>query len=116
MDSNWVIITIDGQDYYIEADRLPDIAYIDGKLVNTSNSTITLVSSYSTETTYPRITFSAMQQGRYYQRANVSYIGVTSNYTLKSNFSIYQIGTQGIQSAILFALILFLGVRLIWKR
>lgn len=116
MDSNWIIITIDGQDYYIEADRLPDLAYIDGKLVNTSNSTITLVSSYSTETTYPRIQFSAMQQGRYYRSYNTSYTAVTSNYSLKSKFSIYQIGSNGIQSAILFLLILILGVRLIWKR
>lgn len=116
MDENWIIITIDGQDYYIEASRLPDLAYIGGKLVNTSNSTITLVSSYSTETTYPRITFSAMQQGRYYQRSGNTYVGVTSDYTLKSKFSIYQIGSQGIQSAILFALLIILGAKLIWKR
>lgn len=116
MDSNWIIITIDGQDYYIEADRLPDLAYIDGKLVNTSNSTITLVSSYSTDQTYPYITFSAMRQGRYYRSSGYNYTAVTSNYTVKSKFSIYQIGSNGIQSAILFALILILGVRLIWKR
>lgn len=116
MDSNWVIITIDGQDYYIEASRLADLAYIDGKLVNTSNSSITLVSSYSTDTTYPRITFSAMQQGRYYRSSNYTYTAVNSNYTLKSKYSVYQLGTNGIQSAILFTLILILGVRLIWKR
>lgn len=116
MGDSFVIITIDGQDYYIEASRLNDLAYIGGKLVNVSNSTITLVSSFSTENTYPRITLSAMQQGRYYRASNVSYTAVTSNYSVKSNHSIYQLGSLGIQSAILFILIMILGVRLIWKR
>ena len=60
MGNDVVIITIDGQDYYVQASRLNDLAYIDNKLVNVSNSTITLVSSYSTENTYPRITLSAL--------------------------------------------------------
>lgn len=116
MGDSFVIITIDGQDYYVEASRLNDIAYIDGKLVNVSNSTIYLVSSYSTETTYPRIILSGMQQGRYYRTYSSNYTAVTSNYTIKSSHSIYQLGTVGIQSAILFILIILLGVRLVWKR
>lgn len=116
MDSNYVEIEINGRTYYIEADRLPDLAYINNKLVNTSNSTIYLVTDYSTETTYPRIQCSAMSQCRYYGSYSSSYQAVTSNYTLRSNFSIYQIGSNGIQSAILFALMLILGAKLIWKR
>lgn len=116
MDSNVVEIEINGRKYYIEADRLPDLAYINGKLVNTSNSTIYLVTDYSTETVYPRIQCSSMSQCRYYGSYNSSYQAVTSNYTVTSKFSIYQIGSNGIQSAILFALILILGMRLIWKR
>ena len=116
MDSNVIEIEIDGRTYYIEADRLPDLAYINNKLVNTSNTTIYLVSGYSTETIYPRIQCSAMQQCRYYGSYSTNYQAVTSNYTVKSDFSIYQIGSNGIQSAILFCLILILGVRLLWKR
>lgn len=116
MGNDVIIITIDGQDYYVQASRLNDLSYIDGKLVNTSNSTITLVSSYSTENTYPRIVLNAMSQGRYYQRANVNYTAVTSNYTVKSTFSVFQLGSLGLESAILFVLLLLLGVRMIWKR
>lgn len=116
MDSNVIEIEINGRTYYIEADRLPDLSYINGKLVNTSNSTIYLVTDYGTETVYPRIQCSAMSQCRYYGSYSSSYQAVTSNYTLISKFSIYQIGSNGIQSAMLFILVLILGVRLIWKR
>ena len=116
MDSNVVEIEINGRTYYIEADRLPDLNYINGKLVNVSNSTIYLVTDYAVDTTYPRIQCSAMSQCRYYSSYNSGYQAVTSNYSVKSKFSIYQIGSSGIQSAILFVLLLILGVRLIWKR
>lgn len=116
MGDNFVIITIDGQDYYIQADRLADISYIDGKLVNTSNSSITLVSSYSTDNTYPRIQFSAMSQGRYYATSGYNYVAVTSPYTLKSKYNVKQLGDLGLSSAILFTLLIILGVRMVWKR
>lgn len=116
MDSNVIEIEINGRTYYIEADRLPDLAYINNKLVNTSNDTIYLVSDYDVQTVYPRIQCSAMSQCRYYGSYSSSYQAVTSNYTVQSKFSIYQIGQNGIQSAMLFVLVLILGVRLIWKR
>ena len=116
MDSNVIEIEINGRTYYIEADRLADLAYINNKLVNTSNSAIYLVTDYGTETVYPRIQCSAMSQCRYYGSYSSSYQAVTQNYTVTSKFSIYQIGSNGIQSAILFILILLLGARFIWKR
>lgn len=116
MDENVIQIEINGRTYYIEADRLPDLKYIDGRLVNISNSTLYLVSNFDVTTTYPRIQCSAMSQCRYYGSSSSSYSAVTSDYRLVSDFSIYQIGSSGIQSAILFILILILGVRLIWKR
>lgn len=116
MDNNEIEIVIDGHTYYIEASRLPDLSFIGGKLVNTSNSSIYLVSSFSTETTYPRIQCSSMQQCRYYASSSYNYTGVTSNYSISGKHSIYELGPYGLQSAILFAILLLTGVRLIWKR
>lgn len=117
MDDTYVIITIDGVDYYIQAEYLPYLEYIDGKLVNMSNDTITLVTSFDTSLTYPYITFNSMRQGRKYtSSSSYGYTAVTSDYTIKSNHSIYQLGSVGLQSALLFVLIMLLGVRLIWKR
>lgn len=115
MDNNEIIIEIDGRQYYIEAGRLSDLKYINGKLVNVSNSTLYLVSSFSTETTYPRIQCSAMQQCRYYSSSGYNYTAVTDNYTIQKH-SIYELGSLGLQSAILFAILILTGVRMIWKR
>lgn len=115
MDENEVQIEINGRTYYIEASRLKDLDYIGGKLVNTSNSQITLVTSFDTGTTYPRITCAGMSQCRYYASSSSSYSAVTSNYTIQ-NHSIYELGDIGIMSACLYILVLLLGVRLIWKR
>ena len=115
MDENEVEITIDGRTYYIEASRLKDLDYIGGKLVNTSNSTITLITSFDTVNTYPRITCSAMSQCRYYASSSTNYTAVTNNYTI-SKHSVYELGDLGLLSACLYILILLLGVRLIWKR
>ena len=116
MDDNTIIIEIDGQRFYVEAGRLHDLQYIDNKLVNVSNSSITLVSSYTTDASYPRITCSSMSQCRYYSGSGYNYSPVTSNYNQISNHSIYELGSYGLQSAILFAILLLTGVRLVWKR
>ena len=115
MDENEVEVTINGHTFYIEASRLKDLDYIGGKLVNTSNSTITLVSSFDTTNTYPRISCPSMQQCRYYSSSNTNYTAITSNYTITKH-SIYELGDLGLTSACLFILILLLGVKLIWKR
>lgn len=116
MDDNWIEITIDGRTYYIEAERLSDLAYIGGKLVNVSNSNITLVSSFDINTTYPRITCSSMSQCVYRSSQQSTQIGVTSQYSYVGNFNINTLSNSGISSYILFVLILILGVKLLWKR
>lgn len=116
MDDNVIEITINGVTYWIEANRLNDLHYIDNKLVNVSNSTITLVHSYDTVNTYPRITCSAMQQCRYYATNNTNYVGVSSNYSYEGKFNINTLQTSGLLSSILFGIIIILGVKLIWKR
>lgn len=116
MDDTVIIIEINGQTYYITADRLADLSYIDGKLVNVSNSTITLVHSYDTVTTYPRITCSAMSQCTYRATQQATQVGVTSNYVYNGDFNIKTLQASGIQSYILMLLIAILGVKLLWKR
>lgn len=115
MDENVIEVTIDGRTYYLEAGRVKDLDYIGGKLVNVSNSQITLVTSFDTSTTYPRITCPAMQACRYQSSYNSNYSTVSSNFSVNKH-SIYELGDLGLMSACLFSLLLLLGVRLIWKR
>lgn len=116
MDDNLIEITINGTTYYIPAEQLQYLKYVDNKLVNISDHTIYLVSRFSTNTVYPRISCSSMAQCRYYQSASVDYSGVTSNYEYTGKFNINTIGQYGISSYILMILLIILGVKLIWKR
>lgn len=116
MENNYVIITINGVDYYIESDRLNDLAFIDNKLVNISNSNITLVNSFdSNNTTYPRITCSSMQQCILRSYSSSNYVGVTSNYQLKSKFNMNMLGINNQNNLIISLLFIILGVKLLWK-
>ena len=56
MDKNWIEIILYGYTFYMPADRVRDLNYIDGKLVNISNSQISMVYEFSNTTTYPYIT------------------------------------------------------------
>lgn len=117
MDNNYVIIEINGIQYFCEASRLNDIQYINGKLVNVSNSSITLVNNYDFNvTTYPRIICNATSQCylRNTQQSNIQ--GVNTNYNLVSKFNINTLGNLGLLSAILFSLLLIVGLRLLWKK
>lgn len=116
MDDNVIIIEIDGQTYYISSDRVADLRYIDNKLVNVSNSSITLVHSFDTTSTYPRITCAAMSQCVYRASQQYTSVGVTSNYVYNGNFNIKTLQASGIQSYMLWILIAILGVKLLWKR
>ena len=84
MDNNFVIITINGNDYYIEANRYYDLAFIGGKLVNVSNSSITLVTSYSDQTTYPYISCQANRACLLRTSNQSNYSFVTSQPILKN--------------------------------
>lgn len=119
MDKNWIIVTIGGRDYYIEASKVGDLAFINGKLVNVSNSTITLVSDYdynNTANTYPRISCSAMSQCALRSTYNSNYVAVTQDIQFNQPFNMNQLGLSN-QNNVLIALItIILGVKLLWKR
>lgn len=115
MDEGYIIVTIDGQDYYCQADRVNDIKYIDGKLVNISNSSITLVSTFGTSQTYPYISLPSMRQGVKYTGSSYNGIAVTSNIVYnKKTLAIYD--SRDISITCMLLLLLILGVKLLWKR
>ena len=118
MDENYIIITINGVNYYIAADRLNDLAYIDNKLVNVSNSSIYLVNNFDYNNQYPRIQCSAMSQCILKQYNTSNYSLVTSNYSLANNqkFNINTLGNNGFNTLILMLLSLIVLFKLIWKK
>lgn len=116
MDNNYIIITIDGRDYYIQADKIFDLAFIDNKLVNISNSSITLVTSFDTVTTYPRITCNAMQQCTIRSSSTGSQYPVTSNYQLKDKFNINMLQSKHFYSLFLLLLFILVSFKLLHKK
>lgn len=119
MEDNYIIITIGNNDYYIEASRLNDLNYINNKLVNTSNTSITLVSDYdynNTQNTYPRITCSAMSQCALRQTYNSTQVAVTNNYVLKNKFNMNTLGISNQNNILIALLTIILGLKLLWKK
>lgn len=118
MDENYIIVTINGINYYIAADRLNDLAFIDNKLVNISNSSINLVNNFEYNNQYPRIQCNAMSQCILRSNSTSSYSLVTSNYSLANNqkFNINTLGSNGFNTMFLMLLSLIVMFNLIWKK
>lgn len=116
MDNNYIEITIGNQTYYIEASRVSDLAYINNKLVNVSNSSITMVSSFDYNTTYPRITCASMSQCILRQNNSTSYTGVTQNIVMPSQFNMNTLNIQSQNNILIALLSIIIGVKLLWKR
>ena len=115
MEDNFIIVTINGTTYYIEASRVNDLEFIDNKLVNVSNNSITMVNHFDYQNTYPRITCSAMSQCILRPSSTVSYYGVTNPVELPKTFNSNQLGLYK-DNIIIMLLVIILGVKLIWKR
>lgn len=111
---NYIIIYINNTPYYIEASRLNDLAFIDNKLVNVSNSSLTLVNSFDYQTSYPRITCSSMSACILRSSSSSAYQVVNSNFEIRDNYKITSIGSH-IYYYIFALLFILLGVKLIWK-
>ncbi len=109
--NNVCVITIANKDYYIECSRINDLSYINGRLVNISNSTITLVTNYDLDTTYPRITCSSMRACGLRSSSNSDTVLVTQNFT--NNNDLFSYVNYGY--VIICLLFLILGVKLVWK-
>lgn len=113
MDNNYLEININGVTYYIQADRFKDLAFIDNRLVNISNSNIVARSTFSDNTTYPYLSCSSNSQCRIIEQYNnYSLVGVMPTYT-KFNFN--TLGSNGINTLIFIMLFILVGVQL-WKK
>lgn len=96
MPSNACVVKVNGYDYFCPCDRVDDIAYIDNFLVNTSNSSITLYTSFvepnDYSTGYPRIIISslskAVYRANYNSSSNVQPMNVSSYEVVNRNFAL----------------------------
>lgn len=116
MDKNWIEISLYGYIFYLPADRIRDLNFVDGKLVNISNSPITMVYQFSDRTTYPYITCSAMracviQVDNYYNQI------VTERITYPNNITnMNMLGVLGYNQLIVGLLIVLIALKLLWKK
>lgn len=110
MENNVCEVSINGQDYFLPCDRVGDLSYQNGYLVNVSSSSLTLRSEFAPTTQYPYVSCSSMavcqlrlsQQNTQYVQSNFEYKG---DYFKISNFDLLIFAT----------LFITLGVRLLWK-
>ena len=98
MDSLYVIITLFGYyDFYVPAEQLRYLQFLNNKLVNVGTQTITMVNYFSDSTTYPYVSCQPMRACRLYTN-NQYYSVVDERYVLKSdkvNFN--TLGSLGIK-------------------
>lgn len=99
------VVEVNGNDYYVPCDRVDYIYEIDGYLINTGSSSITLYSSFPDPNVqgsgYPRITLNSNQKGTYRssQSSTSSTIQVNSYSVVSKNTessSIYSILILGV--------------------
>lgn len=110
--SNICTVEIDNDSYYIECDRVSDLQFIDGYLVNYSNSSLTLRTGFDPDNTvYPYISCSSMSVCDIRTSSNWQSQPVTSNFTYSGDLILISDHVY----LILIVLFLILGVRLLWK-
>lgn len=111
MDNNTCQINIDGSDYYIPCDRIKDLDFIDGYLVNVSSSSISMKSEFNTTSSYPYVTCSSMSVCNLRSSSNNSHY-ITSNFVYNGDpFKAFNF-----EFVVIFLLLLILGVKLLWKK
>lgn len=105
------IININGTDYYCPSDRLDDLFVIDGALINTSSSTVTLYGSFRetgvNNSGYPRINCSSFQKATYQSSYNASVSTLTVSSYEVNNRSFDDVFLIGVVIVGLLAMLLF---------
>lgn len=112
MAGNACQVDIGNNTYWIPCDRLNDLHYLDGYLVNLSDTSLTLRVRYSYETVYPYISCNAFSTCSIRTSQNITSQPVTSNYSFDGDI----FKTLHFEYWVLFLMFLLLGVKLIWKR
>lgn len=106
------LVTIDTTDYYVECSRISDLSFVDGELVNVSNSSITLVTSFSLDSyTYPRIVCSGMRTCGLRTSDRSEAVPVKFPIVITRDF----FKSFNFEFLVIFLLLMILGVRLLWK-
>lgn len=105
-------VDVNGTDYYMDCDRVEDLEVINGLLVNTSSSSITLKHSFGTSTTYPYISCSGMSACQLRISNNTNYQTISSPVKYEGDpFYI-----MNFNHVVIWLLFLILGIKLLWKR
>lgn len=116
MDDNYIILSINNVEYYITADRVHDLVFLDNKLVNISQSNITLVTDFDYQNTYPRITCGSMSACILKSSSQATYQYVTSQPVYPNKFNMNTLN-RSMQSNIIIGLfVILLGIKLLWKK
>lgn len=111
-NNNACEVKIDNTSYYLPCDRVGDLVFVDGYLINFGSSSLRLRSGFSyTETVYPYVNCSSMSICDFRASRDAEAVPVRSNYELVSNG--YK--TLNFESMIFFTLLIILGVKLLWK-
>ena len=117
MDTNYIEIILYGYYFYINASRVRDLAFIDGKLVNISDTTINMAENFnSTNNNYPRITCSAMQPCVIRINNQYSQI-VDERYQLANpNFNMNTLSQNGFNTILITLLSIIVALKLLFKK
>lgn len=105
-------VEVSGTDYYVDCDRVEDLEMINGYLVNTSSSSITLKNNYGNGTTYPYISCSSMSACYLRQTQNSNSVVVTSPANYKGD----PFYVLNFNHAVVILLFFILGIKILWKR
>ena len=115
MDKNWIEIILYGYTFYMPADRVRDLNYIDGMLVNISNSQISMVYNFSNTTTYPYITCPVMRACNITTDRTHSEI-VTVRPTYPDKINLNMLGVLGYNQLLVGLLTIIVALKLLFKK
>lgn len=115
MDKNWIEIILYGYTFYIQADRVRDLNYVDGMLVNISQSQISMVNTFSNTTTYPYITCPSMRACNITVDRTHSEI-VTDRPTYPDKINLNMLGALGYDQLLVGLLTILVALKLLWKK
>ena len=118
MDPNYIEIIIYGYTFYIDANRIRDLAFLDGRLVNISDTSLTMANNFNSYqyTNYPRITCNAMSPCQL--RVDNSYSTlITVRYQLVDNrVNFNSLGSNGFNTIIIALLAIIVAIKLLFKK
>lgn len=115
MDKNWIEIILYGYTFYMEADRVRDLNYVDNMLVNVSQTAISMVNTFSNTTTYPYITCPSMRACTITVDRTHAEI-VTDRPTYPDKININMLGDLGYNQLFTGLLLIIIALKLLYKK